>query len=149
MVFVVIKGYFVNYKWTKDLPGWMRPFIIKLPVLILRRASEVFLVCTEFWDGQECYLLGCLSFAGGRTQCIWAWKSQIRVHGSLDSLMISEMYIEQCSGHLSWELKEAWQRQELLNTSMMIWNAFVRVYATAVLEHFGHPKSRSLCHTWE
>lgn len=108
MVFVVIKGYCVNYKWTKDLPGWMSTFIIKLPVLILRRASELFfLVCTEFWDGQDRYLLGCLSFAGGKTQCILAWKSQIRVHGSLDSLRISEMYIQQDSGQLSWELKEA------------------------------------------
>lgn len=107
MVFVVSKGYCVKYKWTKDLPGWMTPFVIKLTVLILRRASEFFLVCTEFWDGQDCYMLGCLSFAGGRTQCSWAWKSQIRVHGSLDSLRISEVYIQQGSGQLSWEPKEA------------------------------------------
>lgn len=55
-----------------------------------------------------------LSFAGGRTQCSWAWKSQIRVHGSLDSLRISEVHIQQGSGQLSWEPKEAWQGQEFL-----------------------------------
>lgn len=88
MVFVVSKGYCVKYKWTKNLPGWMRPFVIQLTVLILRRASDsfflnflkfflkFFFVCTEFWDGQDCYLLGCLSFAGGRTQCSEARKSQ-------------------------------------------------------------------------
>lgn len=35
-----IRVYCVKYKWTKDLPGWMSLFVIKLPVLILRRASE-------------------------------------------------------------------------------------------------------------
>lgn len=52
MVFVVNKGYCVKYKWTKHLPGWMIPFVIKLPVLILGGAFEFFLVCPEFWDGQ-------------------------------------------------------------------------------------------------
>lgn len=38
--FFVNKGSCV--KLTKDLPGWMSPFVIKLPVLILRRASAFF-----------------------------------------------------------------------------------------------------------
>lgn len=48
LLYVVNMGYYVKYEWTEDLPGWMSPFVIKLPVLILRRASEFFWSALSF-----------------------------------------------------------------------------------------------------
>lgn len=46
--------YYVRYKWTNNLPGWISPFLIKLIVLILR--SESLNLLTQFWDSRDCCL---------------------------------------------------------------------------------------------